>query len=77
MDMQELRKFHGLRTVDVASKVGVADSTVRNWETGRSIPTLNFEQMNSLLDLYSCDFDTLLKSWRETRNSDVEEPVKQ
>jgi putative transcriptional regulator len=40
MNLKQLRENKKLRTVDVASVVGVGESTVRNWEKGRTIPTL-------------------------------------
>lgn len=59
MNIRELRKKQGLRTVDVASVVGVAESTVRNWEYGKTIPKLRLDQIKKLLDLYKCDFNSL------------------
>lgn len=59
MNIRELRKKQGLKTVDVASIVGVAESTVRNWEYGKTIPKLRLDQIKKLLDLYKCDFNDL------------------
>lgn len=59
MNIRELRKKQGLKTVDVASVVGVAESTVRNWEYGKTIPKLRLDQIKKLLDLYQCDFNEL------------------
>ncbi|MDV2992092.1 MAG: hypothetical protein N4J56_001746 [Chroococcidiopsis sp. SAG 2025] len=57
--MKELRERRGLRTVDVASKMGISESTVRNWERGRTIPTLRLDQFEELLELYECSFEEL------------------
>ena len=57
MNMKQLRERVKLRTVDVASKLGIAESTVRNWEHGRSVP--KFELIKPLLSLYECSFDEL------------------
>lgn len=57
MDMRQLREKVKLRTVDVAAKLNVADSTVRNWEHGRSVP--KFELIKPLLKLYDISFDEL------------------
>lgn len=57
MNMKQLRERVNLRTVDVASKLGVAESSVRNWERGRSVPRL--EQVKQLMTLYNCSFDEL------------------
>lgn len=59
MNIRELRKKQGLKTADVASVVGVAESTVRNWEYGKTIPKLRLDQIKKLLDLYKCDFNSL------------------
>jgi DNA-binding transcriptional regulator YiaG len=52
--MQTLRKSAGLTAQHVAQKMGVAESTVRNWDKGRSVPTLTPVQYLILLDLYQC-----------------------
>jgi len=59
MDMKQLRERAGLRTVDVASRIGVGESSVRNWEKGRTIPKLRIDQTGALLRLYGCTFDEL------------------
>lgn len=59
MNLRQLREKNNLRTVDVASVVGVGESTVRNWEKGRTLPTLSIYQTGKLLDLYCCSFDEL------------------
>ena len=56
MNLKQLREHKKLRTVDVASIVGVGESTVRNWEKGRTIPTLSVYQTEKILELYSCTF---------------------
>jgi putative transcriptional regulator len=65
--MKALREKQKLRTVDVASKIGVAESTVRNWEKGRTIPTLDIYQIANLLNLYQCSFEELQQAVIRTR----------
>ncbi len=65
MNMKQLRERLGLRTVDVASNLGIGESTVRNWEHGRSLP--RFEIIASLLRLYKCSFDELDRAVKETQ----------
>ncbi len=62
--MKQLRERLGLRTVDVASYLGVGDSTIRNWEHGRSLP--RFDLIEGLLHLYKCSFDELNQAMKET-----------
>ncbi len=65
--MRKLREKVGLRTVDVASRLGVGESTVRNWEHGRSVP--RFEIIADLLHLYECSFEELDRAVKEIRRS--------
>ena len=67
MDMRQLREKSGLRTVDVASVLGLADSTVRNWENGRSVP--RFEVIKPLMKLYNCNFEELDEAISLTKKS--------
>lgn len=62
--MKQLRERLGLRTVDVASSLGIGESTVRNWEHGRSLP--RFEVIRNLLHLYQCSFEELDQAVKET-----------
>ena len=66
MDMKQLRERVKLRTVDVASRIGVAESSVRNWEKGRTIPKLRIDQIGELLRLYQCSFDELEEAVKES-----------
>lgn len=53
--MKQLRERLNLRTVDVASRLGIGESTVRNWEHGRAVP--RFEHIRPLMELYGVTFD--------------------
>ena len=59
MDMKQLRLKVKLRTVDVASRVGIAESSVRNWEKGRTIPKLTIDKVAVLCELYQCSIAEL------------------
>lgn len=66
MNMRQLRERAKLRTVDVAYHLGVAESTVRNWESGRTAPKLTFAQIKQLMQLYNCSFEDLEESVKES-----------
>lgn len=63
--MRQLRDRLGLRTVDVASRLKIGESTVRNWEHGRAVP--RFEVISDLLNLYQCSFEQLDQAIKESR----------
>lgn len=62
MDMKQLRLRAKLRTVDVASRVGVGESSVRNWEKGRTIPKLTIDKTAALCQLYQCSIEDLAEA---------------
>ncbi len=60
--MMELRKKSGLKAEQVAVKLGIAMSTVRNWEQGKTIPKLRIDQFVKLCELYDCSLEELYKA---------------
>ncbi len=62
MDMKQLRLRAKLRTVDVASRVGVGESSVRNWEKGRTMPKLKIDKTAALCLLYQCSIAELAQA---------------
>jgi putative transcriptional regulator len=66
MDMKQLRLKVKLRTVDVASRVGIAESSVRNWEKGRTIPKLTIDKVAVLCELYQCSIAELAQAAHES-----------
>ncbi|WP_414588226.1 helix-turn-helix transcriptional regulator [Scytonema sp. PCC 10023] len=75
MDMKELRERLNLRTVDVASIVGVGESSVRNWEKGRTIPKLKIDQTAALCRLYQCSIEELESAVKESMAKAVKETI--
>ncbi len=42
-------------------------STVRNWEQGRTFPSMSVYQFGKLLNLYRCSFEDLEQAVKESR----------
>ncbi|RCJ20227.1 hypothetical protein A6S26_05760 [Nostoc sp. ATCC 43529] len=59
MNLKQLRNRAELRILDVAYRLKVAESTVRNWETGRTLPTLNPIEMLTLCQMYKVSLEEL------------------
>lgn len=73
MNMKELREQADSRAVEVAAEVGVALSTVRNWEQGRTLPKLRLDQYVKLLSLYNCSPEELLAAARKSIQEGIAE----
>jgi putative transcriptional regulator len=54
MDMRDLREKAGLTILDVAHELKCAESSIRNWEKGRTTPKLEVWQVFRLKTLYNC-----------------------
>lgn len=50
----------------VAVKLSKAHSTIRNWESGKSRPTLDVSEMVQLCRLYGCTLEDLEEAVKET-----------
>ena len=68
MSMKALRQRAGIKAEEVVFKLGISMSTLRNWEQGRTIPTLNPTQYAELLKLYNCTPDELAEAARDENN---------
>ena len=66
MDMKELRQKAGLKAEEVAVRLDIAVSTVRNWEQGRTLPKMRVDQFSSLCKLYNCTIEELEQSARKS-----------
>lgn len=70
MDMKELRENADLTRIQVAYHLEIAESTVRNWEKGRTTPTLNPAQFVKLLGMYKCTPSQLDEASRKSRGEE-------
>ncbi len=64
--MKLLRVNAGLTAQQVAQELGVAESTVRNWDHGRTEPLLKLAQVQTLARLYKCSIDDLIAAVNNT-----------
>lgn len=67
MNLRQLRERLDLSVEDVASRLGKSHSTIRNWESGKTEPTLGVTEMAELCALYRCTFEDLKQVVRETK----------
>lgn len=66
MNLRALRKRAGLRIIDVASELNCAQSSIRNWEKGRTTPMMEVWQVFRLRDLYQCTEAELKQAVKES-----------
>ncbi len=67
MDMKELREKANLSAEEAAYRLGVAHSTIRNWESGKTEPSLGVTKLSQLLKLYKCSFEELEQAVIESK----------
>ncbi|MGI2904688.1 helix-turn-helix transcriptional regulator [Tolypothrix sp. VBCCA 56010] len=74
MDLRALRERAGLRTFDVAKELDCAESSIRNWEKGRTTPKLEVWQVFHLRDLYQCTEQELTQAVKNSMLSQETQP---
>ncbi|MER3493834.1 MAG: XRE family transcriptional regulator [Mastigocladus sp. ERB_26_2] len=73
MNIRTLRKRVGLKIDDVAIELKCAESSIRNWEKGKTTPKLEIWQVFCLRDLYQCTEAELVEAVKETMLSQQKE----
>lgn len=63
--MLRLRIRAGKRAEDIAVELGVAISTVRNWEQLKNVPRMTPKGLQRLMEVYSCTFEELIQAENE------------
>lgn len=69
MDLRRLREEQSLSVEDVASRLSKSHSTIRNWESGKTEPTLSITETVQLCALYACSLEQLYEAVLEIQNS--------
>lgn len=71
MNMKQLRLRSGKRAEEIAAELGVAMSTVRNWEQLKNVPRMTPLAMQKLMQVYNCSFDELVEAEKEASNGTI------
>ena len=66
VNLRELRERSGLRAEEVAAKLKIALSTLRNWEQGKHKPTMNPDQYYEVTQVYKCTYEEFRSAVNET-----------
>lgn len=62
MNMKDLRLRSGKRAEEIAVELGVAVSTVRNWDQLKSTPRMTPKNFRRLMLAYQCTLDELIEA---------------
>lgn len=62
MNMKDLRQRVGKRPEEIAVEMGVAVSTVHNWDQLRSVPRMTAAGFKKLMTAYECTLDELIEA---------------
>lgn len=70
MNMKDLRLRAGKRAEEIAVELGVAVSTVRNWDQLVTAPRMTPVGMQRLMEAYNCTFEELVQAEVEAKSDD-------
>jgi len=70
MDLRALRERAGFTAVEVARQLQCSESSIRNWEKGRTRPMMEVWQVFRLRDLYQCTEEELVQAVKESMLSE-------
>ena len=66
VNLKELRERSGLKAEQVAVQLGIALSTLRNWEQGKHRPTMNPDEYYAVTQVYKCTYEEFRSAVKET-----------
>ncbi|WP_199331720.1 helix-turn-helix transcriptional regulator [Aulosira sp. FACHB-615] len=69
--MKDLRLRVGKRAEEIAVELGVAVSTVRNWDQLKTVPRMTPSGLQKLMKVYQCTFDELVQAEQESENASL------
>ncbi len=65
MNMKDLRIRVGKKAEEIAVELGVAVSTVRNWDQLKTAPRMTPMKFDKLMKVYQCTFEELVTAQKE------------
>lgn len=65
MNMKDLRLRSGKRAEEIAVELGVAVSTVRNWDQLKTVPRMTPTGFQKLMEVYNCTFEELIQAQKQ------------
>ena len=68
MDLEALRERAGLTRAEVAVRLGISETSVRNWETGRTEPTMTPNKYLEALQLFQCTPEEMATASQKSMN---------
>ena len=68
MDMLVLRERAGLSRAEVAFRLAISETSVRNWEAGRTEPTMTPKKFLDALRLFKCTPEELAQASEKSIN---------
>lgn len=72
MNLRALRKRAGLIIRNVARELKCSESSIRNWEKGRTTPMMEVWQVFRLRDLYQCTEAELVQAVKESMRQETQ-----
>lgn len=70
MNMKDLRIRVGKKAEEIAVELGVAVSTVRNWDQLKTAPRMTPMGFEKLMKVYQCTFEELVQAQKEAGAAD-------
>lgn len=70
MNMKDLRLRSGKRAEEIAVELGVAVSTVRNWDQLVTVPRMTPLNLLKLMQAYNCSFEELVQAEKEAKGNE-------
>jgi transcriptional regulator with XRE-family HTH domain len=67
MNLKQLREKAGLSPEAMSATLEVAYSSLMNWESGKTEPTMGVTKIPQVLAAYQCSLDEFLEAVKETR----------